>query len=211
MEALKLTCSLTSTWRIFRKFDRYRLEFGQRNLLVGPNNAGKSTIIEALRLISIVINRLGNLNPERPPEWVEHGKAVSGFFPSLRGLDFALGQETFHHYSEPPAKISAQLTSGGRIEVYVGPNGEVFATAHTPDGFPITTKREARLLDLRRVGSAAACSAPDLEHVLPFLRPGGHKLFHHGWHRSGRFPADLQLPLAGAILGALVGPARRPV
>jgi hypothetical protein len=55
---------------------------------------------------------------------------------------------------------------------------------------------------------AAASSAPDLEHVLPFLRPGGRKLFHggRGWHRSGRFPSDLQLVLAGAILGVLVAP-----
>jgi len=53
---------------------------------------------------------------------------------------------------------------------------------------------------------AAACSAPDLEHVLPFLRPGGRKLFHDrlGWHRSGRFPALLQLALACGIIGALV-------
>jgi hypothetical protein len=58
---------------------------------------------------------------------------------------------------------------------------------------------------------AAASSAPDLEHVLPFLRPGGHKLFHHGWHRSGRrFSADLQLLLAGAILGVLLAPPRKP-
>jgi hypothetical protein len=57
---------------------------------------------------------------------------------------------------------------------------------------------------------AAASSAPDLEHVLPFLRPGGRKLFHgrRGWHRSGRFPAQLQLLLAGAIVGALVAPRR---
>ena len=60
---------------------------------------------------------------------------------------------------------------------------------------------------------AAASSAPDLEHVLPFLRPEGSKLFHgrRGWHRSGRIPADLQLLLAGAILGALVGPRRRAI
>ena len=60
---------------------------------------------------------------------------------------------------------------------------------------------------------AAASSAPDLEHVLPFLRPGGRKLFHGrlGWHRSGRFPADLQLLLAGAILGGLVAPRSRGV
>src|SRR6266513_5479572 len=57
---------------------------------------------------------------------------------------------------------------------------------------------------------AAASSAPDLEHVLPFLRPGGSKLFHGrlGWHRSGRFPVSLQLVLAGAILGLLIAPSR---
>ena len=51
---------------------------------------------------------------------------------------------------------------------------------------------------------AAASSAPDLEHVLPLLRPRGRKLFHdHGWHRSGPFPASLQLLLAVAILAVL--------
>ena len=52
---------------------------------------------------------------------------------------------------------------------------------------------------------AAASAAPDLEHVLPFLSPrSGRKLFHdHGWHRSGPFPASLQLLLAVAILAAL--------
>ena len=52
---------------------------------------------------------------------------------------------------------------------------------------------------------AAASSAPDLEHVLPFLRPGGRKLFHDrlGWHRAGRFPVHLQLLLAGGILAVL--------
>ena len=64
-------------------------------------------------------------------------------------------------------------------------------------------------LDPATVG-AAASSAPDLEHVLPFLRPGGRKLFHYrGWHRSGRFPAGLQFLLAAAILGALIAPGSR--
>src|SRR5581483_1519880 len=99
--------------------------------------------IEALRLTAIVVNRLGNLNPERPPEWLQDSASGPGVFPSLRGLDFTLGKETFHHYSEPPAKISAQLASGARIHVYVGPDGEVFATAQAPDGFAVTTKRDA--------------------------------------------------------------------
>jgi hypothetical protein len=58
---------------------------------------------------------------------------------------------------------------------------------------------------------AAASSAPDLEHLFPFLRPGGTKLFHgrFGWHRSGSFPVGLQLLAAGVILGWLLAP-RKP-
>jgi hypothetical protein len=71
----------------------------------------------------------------------------------------------------------------------------------------LATRRGA--LDPATLG-AAASSAPDLEHVLPLLRPRGNKLFHgrRGWHRSGRFPAQLQLLFAGAIIGALVAPHR---
>jgi hypothetical protein len=55
---------------------------------------------------------------------------------------------------------------------------------------------------------AVGSSAPDLEHVLPFMRPVGRKLFHDrlGWHRSGRFSAYLQLLLAVGIIGALIAP-----
>jgi hypothetical protein len=58
---------------------------------------------------------------------------------------------------------------------------------------------------------AVAASAPDLEHIFPVLRPGGRKLFHggRGWHRSGSFSANLQLLVAGAIVGFLLSPSRR--
>jgi hypothetical protein len=57
---------------------------------------------------------------------------------------------------------------------------------------------------------AVAASAPDLEHIFPLLRPRGKKLFHgsRGWHRSGPFPAGLQLLIAGVLLGLTVAPRR---
>jgi hypothetical protein len=63
-------------------------------------------------------------------------------------------------------------------------------------------------LDPATLGASASC-APDLEHIFPWLRPRGRKLFHgrRGWHRSGGLGAGLQLLLAGAIVGALL---RRP-
>jgi len=65
-------------------------------------------------------------------------------------------------------------------------------------------------LDPATLGAASA-SAPDLEHIFPRLRPRGRKLFHgrRGWHRSGGFRADVQLALAGAIIGLLVKPPRQ--
>jgi hypothetical protein len=63
------------------------------------------------------------------------------------------------------------------------------------------------------VWGAAACSAPDLEHVLPFPRPGGRELFpSHRWapfHQEGGLSAGIQLLAAGAILGAVLARANR--
>ena len=57
---------------------------------------------------------------------------------------------------------------------------------------------------------AVSASAPDLEHLFPSLRPRGKKLFHgsRGWHRSGAFPARLQLLIAGVLLGLVAAPQR---
>ena len=71
------------------------------------------------------------------------------------------------------------------------------------------------LLALRRgpldpaVLGGAAASYPDLEHVVPWLRIGGRKLFHGGGGRHGEgMPAALQLVLAGAMVGWLLSRPR---
>lgn len=59
-------------------------------------------------------------------------------------------------------------------------------------------------LDAAVLGGASA-SFPDLEHVVPWLRPGGRKLFHRGGGRHGEgLPTALQLLCAGALLGRLL-------
>jgi hypothetical protein len=62
-------------------------------------------------------------------------------------------------------------------------------------------------LDPAVVGGAAA-SMPDLEHLVPWLRVGGEKLFHRGRGRHGvGVSVEAQLLVAGAVVGLLL--ARR--
>jgi hypothetical protein len=51
----------------------------------------------------------------------------------------------------------------------------------------------------------AAAAAPDLEHVLPCLRPRGRKLFHREGNVDSGISTSIQLLAASAILGYLVG------
>jgi len=63
------------------------------------------------------------------------------------------------------------------------------------------------LLDPAVVGGAAA-SMPDLEHIVPWLRVCGEKVFHRGGGRHGvGISAEKQLLLAGTVVGLLL--ARR--
>jgi hypothetical protein len=57
---------------------------------------------------------------------------------------------------------------------------------------------------------AVAASAPDVEHVVPFVRPRGQKLFHRrdDWHRSGGISAPVQLLIAGGTIGSLLSRQR---
>lgn len=59
------------------------------------------------------------------------------------------------------------------------------------------------LFDPAVLGGAAA-SAPDLEHLLPWLRPGGRKLFHREGTAHRGLSTGTQLAAAGAILGVLL-------
>ena len=62
-------------------------------------------------------------------------------------------------------------------------------------------------LDPAVLGGAAA-AAPDREHLVPWLRVGGQKLFHRGGGRHGvGISVETQLLLAGTVVGLLL--ARR--
>jgi hypothetical protein len=60
------------------------------------------------------------------------------------------------------------------------------------------------LFDPAVLGGAAA-AAPDLEHLAPWLRVRGEKVFHRGGGRHGAgLSVEAQLLVAGAVVGLLL-------
>ncbi len=133
----------------FRGFRAHELPFRQRMVIVGENNAGKSTIVEALKLVSLVTNRYKSLNYGAPP--------VDSVFPAVVGVTPSLEDITidfrnlFHNLGDPPAVVSVTFEDGKNVELYLAEGRRVFGVVTDAQGRNVKSKREARLTDLPQI------------------------------------------------------------
>lgn len=134
----------------FRGFEKHILPFRETTIVVGKNNAGKSTIVEALRLISLITARYQSMNYSEAPAWTGLPRRERGISPSIEGLEINR-EGVFHRYGEPPARIAAKFSTGHSIEVYAGAELEVVGVLKNQKGHTIKSKSEAKSLDLPRV------------------------------------------------------------
>jgi len=104
----------------FRGFTDHVVEFSPFTLLIGQNNAGKTTIIEALRIIAIAQSKMKSAKFTMAPD--ELGSYFTGpvFSFSLKNIDF--DEENIHHnYGiEAPAIITARYRNNCSISVFLG-------------------------------------------------------------------------------------------
>ncbi|HYI35501.1 MAG TPA: ATP-binding protein [Thermoleophilaceae bacterium] len=138
----------------FRGFERHQVPFRAATIMVGGNNAGKSTIVEALRLLALVSDRFrrGTGRFVEPPDWLDHPEAYEGIAPAVRGMP-ADGFEpsVFHRYGPAPAILSARFSSGAVVTVFVGPDAQVHGVARKPDGAPVTRASAGKYLGIDRI------------------------------------------------------------
>lgn len=127
----------------FRCFNDHTINCKPTSIIAGKNNAGKSTIVEALRLVSIVTNSFRTKRYQRSPKWFSYSGDLLGVSPSLERINLNLDTTSvFFDYGDPPATITATYDNGLIIEIEVGPNGEIFGTAHDERGKTYTKKEE---------------------------------------------------------------------
>ena len=110
----------------FRCFDDHTVLFESSVVAVGKNNAGKSSLIEALRLVAAVVNRRGaQFVPA--PRWLDLPRFRKGIARGISQLGLNISS-VFHRYGNPPAIITATFRQGAVVTVYIGREDTMFAT-----------------------------------------------------------------------------------
>lgn len=132
----------TLTIKNFRCYEDTIINFDGTAILVGKNNAGKSTMIEALKIISTVSRKYRTARYITPPEWVGENVISRGISPNLENMNIA-DHGIFYLYGLPPAIIEAYFTNGTSIKAFVGEGLSIFAVIYSEEGLAIKSKSEA--------------------------------------------------------------------
>jgi energy-coupling factor transporter ATP-binding protein EcfA2 len=103
----------------YKAFKHYSLTLQAMNVLVGPNNCGKSTIIDAFKILSVALRKARAKKPDAIPGL--HGRAY-GYELSTDVV--AVSLENAHtDYSEADTTITFRLTNGNRLQLYFPKDG----------------------------------------------------------------------------------------
>ena len=130
----------------FRCYEKSTITFNGTSILVGRNNAGKSTMIEALKIISSVTRKYKTLRFVAPPQWV--GSEVNnGVSPNVENMNIS-DRGIFHMYGNPPAIVEALFSNGTSIKAYVGEDLSIFAVLYDEGGCPARNSKEAKKIDI---------------------------------------------------------------
>ena len=104
----------------FKSLRNYTVHLQERNILVGPNNAGKSTIISSLRLLEVALRRARSKNAERLT--LPDGRLGHGHHISLSNLSVSL-ENVATDYNSDPSQIEFRLSSRNKLILHFPSDG----------------------------------------------------------------------------------------
>lgn len=133
----------------YRCFEYSKMSIRDVSIIVGKNNSGKSTLVEALRMVSMATKKCSNTTYVAPPKSLNLPVTVKGFRLPVEDLKIDL-RSVVHFYKQEVAKITATFKDGIQIIVYV--NKEVaFAILKDQKGILIASKNKAKEISIRLI------------------------------------------------------------
>ena len=120
-ERLRIT---SVRFRNYKAFRDYSVSFSPFSVLVGPNNAGKSTVLGALRILSEGIRKARSKRSELVDG--PKGLQVRAYMVRLEGLPVST-ENVFHNYDESvPAIVEFRLSNGNSLSLHFPERGRCY-------------------------------------------------------------------------------------
>lgn len=142
MASLRIVSIRFSHYKAFSSFGLHLHEF---NVLVGPNNSGKSTIVGAFRILHEGLRRARAKSPER----VQIGRIWTlGYKLNLEGLPVA-AENIFHEYDDSrSATITFKLSNENTLALHFPERGVCIMVAEPKSGDVRTPKQFRQEFDV---------------------------------------------------------------
>lgn len=107
-------------FRNFKAFKSFTLHLKHTNILVGPNNAGKSTILAAFRILAAALRRAASRRPS-----IVHGPNgdVRGYVVDLSPISVSSENLFFNYDDSEPAQVIFTLSNGYQLTLFCAEQG----------------------------------------------------------------------------------------
>ena len=127
-------------FRRFKAFDTFALHLRQFNILVGPNNAGKSTVLAAFRILAAAMRRASSRKPT-----ILSGPSgrTSGYVVDLSTISVAEENIFFDYDDSKPATVKFRLSNGNELLLYFPEQGACYLIADA-QGRQVATPKSFR-------------------------------------------------------------------
>lgn len=124
----------------FKAFDSFTLHLRQFNIMVGPNNAGKSTILAAFRILAAAMRKASTRNPEmiRGPRGNTFGYVID-----LSAISVAEENIFYNYVESDAATVTFKLSNGNELLLYFPQQGACYLIPEV-QGKPIRTTSSFR-------------------------------------------------------------------
>lgn len=116
--------------RRFKAFESFTLHLRHFNILVGPNNAGKSTILAAFRILAAGMRRARTKNPQLLPG--PTGPNL-GYVVDLSAISVAEENIFFDYDESAPASVKFGLSSKRSLTLHFPERGVCYLFADDPE------------------------------------------------------------------------------
>lgn len=119
----------------FKAFERFSLHLRHFNILVGPNNSGKSTVLAAFRVLAAALRKAYSRKAEFVP--APQGRAY-GYAIDLTGVSVAEENLFYNYEDDSPASVRFKLSNKNELQLYFPERGACYLLADTEGALPRT-------------------------------------------------------------------------